>query len=87
MKDDHFSEELSDEQRVCEAQRLVERINKLSRQSPGDNFSEFGIAEPMAGRHCPLCALKCTCLGPSCLGYTGLHKVYNRELLSFTSYV
>ena len=52
---------------------FVSRVNKLSREVPGGEvFHDLGISRDDAGRHCPMCRYKGHCLGPNCLGYSGM---------------
>ena len=62
------------------AKGLVEKVNKLSREIPGgDAFHDLGVAREDAGKHCPLCRLKGCCLGPNCLGNSGILQTLNKR--------
>ena len=55
---------------------FVERINQISREMPGgDSFKDLRVSREDAGKNCPLCQLKCSCLGPNCLGNSGMLKI------------
>ena len=60
---------MTDEKRFEDACDLVQQINHLSKS--GDAFSMIGVPKQLAGKQCPLCLVKNTCLGPSCLGLSG----------------
>ena len=61
---------MTDEKRFEDACVLVQQINHLSKS--GDAFSMIDIPKHLAGKQCPLCLVKNTCLGPSCLGLSGI---------------
>ena len=61
---------MTDEKRFEDACDLVQQINLLSKS--GDAFSMIGVPKHLAGKQCPLCLVKNTCLGPSCLGLSGI---------------
>ena len=68
---------------MAEAKCLVERINKLSRESPGgEAFHNLGVSKEDAGKHCPMCRLRGCCLGPSCLGISGMKMTLFDQFLS-----
>ena len=55
------------------SKRFVEKVNKLSREVPGGEvFHDLGVLREDAGKHCPMCRLKACCLGPNCLGNSGM---------------
>ena len=60
---------MTDEERFEDACVLVQQINLLSKS--GDAFSMIDIPKHLPGKQCPLCVVKNTCLGPSCLGLSG----------------
>ena len=57
--------------RVATAYDLVEKLNRFSRQKSGGLHDIGGI--DYSG-NCPLCELKCHCLGPSCLQKKGISE-------------
>ena len=61
---------MTEEKRFEKASVLVQQVNQLSRS--GDVFSEIDVPQQFAGKQCPLCLVKNICLGPSCLGLSGL---------------
>ena len=72
--------DFSEDARVERAKGLVERVNKISREIPGgDAFHDLGVAHEDAGKHCPLCRLKGCCLGPNCLGNSGILQTLNKR--------
>ena len=61
---------MPEEKRLEKASVLVQQVNQLSRS--GDLFSQIDVPKQFAGKQCPLCLVKNTCLGPSCLGLSGV---------------
>ena len=58
------------------SKRFFERVNKMSRQIPGgDIFQDLGVAQDDAGKNCPMCQLRGCCLGPNCLGKSGVLQI------------
>ena len=55
--------------RVVRASDLVDKLNRFSRQKSGGLFD---IGDIDSSGNCPLCELKCHCLGPSCLQKKGI---------------
>ena len=65
-----------EEERVKSSKVFVERVNRLSREKPGGAvFHNLGVSLEDAGRHCPMCRLRGCCLGPNCLGYSGIFHI------------
>ena len=65
--------DISEEERVKKSKSFVENVNKLSREiSGGDMFHDLGVDQDDAGKHCPMCRLRGCCLGPNCLGNSGM---------------
>ena len=79
--DEFFSLDPVDEKRFETASKVVQEINSLSRQRPGDCFTAINVPSDLAGSQCYLCVLGNECLGLSCLGYSG--KVKNRFVLEY----
>ena len=79
--DEFFSLDPVDEKRFETASKVVQEINSLSRQRPGDCFTSINVPSDLAGSQCYLCVLGNECLGLSCLGYSG--KVKNRFVLEY----
>ena len=62
-----------EEERVKSSKVFVERVNRLSKEKPGGAvFHNLGVSFEDAGRHCPMCRLSGCCLGPNCLGCSGI---------------
>ena len=55
--------------RFAEASELVNKVNRFSRQKSGGFFN---IGQINFTGNCPLCELKCHCLGPNCLQMKGI---------------
>ena len=75
-----------EEERVKSSKVFVERVNRLSKEKPGGAvFHNLGVSLEDAGRHCPMCRLSGCCLGPNCLGYSGIfsHYITNRPSSTF----
>ena len=66
-----------EEKRFLNASKVVQDINSLARQRPGNNFTSIVIPSEYAGRQCYLCVLGNECLGPSCLGYFGRVEIHS----------
>ena len=65
--------DISEAVRVEKSKSFVERVNKISRQIQGGHvFYDLGVALEDAGKHCPMCQLRGCCLGPNCLGKSGM---------------
>lgn len=65
--------DISEEERVKKSESFVERVNKLSRETAGGEvFHELGVDREDAGKNCPMCRLRGCCLGPNCLGNSGM---------------
>ena len=76
---------MTDEKRFEDACVLVQQINHLSKS--GDVFSLVGVPKQLAGKQCPLCLVKNTCLGPSCLGLSGKYTCLVPCLLKQTKHL
>ena len=76
--DEFLSLDRVDEKRFETASKVVQEINSLARQRPGDYFTSIKVPSDLSGSQCQcyLCVLGNVCLGPSCLGYSG--KVENQ---------
>ena len=76
--DEFLSLDRVDEKRFETASKVVQEINSLARQRPGDYFTSIKVPSDLSGSQCQcyLCMLGNMCLGPSCLGYSG--KVENQ---------
>ena len=76
--DEFLSLDRVDEKRFETASKVVQEINSLARQRPGDYFTSIKVPSDLSGSQCQcyLCVLGNMCLGPSCLGYSG--KVENQ---------
>ena len=61
---------MTEEKRFEHALELVQQVNQLSRS--GDVFTRIDVPQEFAGKQCPLCLIKNTCLGTSCLGLSGM---------------
>ena len=64
---------MTEEKRFENASDLVQQVNHLSRSK--DVFSIIDVPKEFAGKQCPLCLLKNTCLGPACLGLSGMYII------------
>ena len=65
--------DISEEERVKESESFVQRVNKLARETTGGEvFHDLGVDREDAGKHCPMCRLRGCCLGPNCLGNSGM---------------
>ena len=73
--------DLSEDGRVEKAKGFVQKINKLSREKRqgGEMFHDLGVAHEDAGRNCPLCQLGGCCMGPNCLGSSGMLNTLSKR--------